>query len=103
QIEGAIDGLARDPAADGLVPQHQVTKVPAFLPDAHGVALHCAVGVLAGNSVFDQVEQKLATEDQAASALQIEFHLLRINEHGVEHVCGLLQNVIHQGGGIGND
>ena len=103
QVEGIFDLLARDAAGDFFVGQHELVEVQAFFPGAHGVRLHEAISVLAGDAVFDQVEQQLPAEDQAARAFEIGAHAFGIDEHGVDEVGGLIQKIVDEGGGVGQD
>src|SRR5208337_3535237 len=81
QIKGALD----------FCPRHS----PADL----GI-LHQSISVLARDTTFDQVEQQLSTENQAARALEIRQHALGIDEHSLDQVRRLVQQVIGERGGI---
>src|SRR5579859_2717379 len=103
QVEGMVELLAREARGDLLVFAHQGAKVQSLLPGTHGKFLHDAVGVFALHAAFGQVEQKLAAEDQAAGALQVLLHALRIDEHLLDQVGGFVEQIIHEDGGIGQD
>ena len=91
EVEGVLDLLARNFAGDFFVGQHELVEVQIFFPGAHGVRLHEAVGVLAADAVFDQVEQQLSAEDQAARALEVGAHALGIDEERVDRLVVLVR------------
>ena len=78
-------------------------KFEVFFPGAHGVGLHQAIGVFAADAVLDQVEQKLSAEDEAARAFKIRAHALGIDEHRVDQVGGLVQQIVGERGRVGQD
>ena len=78
-------------------------EVEVFFPGAHGVGLDEAVGVFAGDAVFDEVEQELSAEDQAARAFEIRAHAVGVDEHGVDQVRGFGQQIVDERGGVGED
>ena len=88
KIEGVFDLLARDSAGDLFVGEDQLVEVEILLPGPHGVRLDQAVGVFAAHTVFDEIEEQLSTEDQAARAFEVSAHAFGVDEHGVDQVGG---------------
>src|SRR5262249_55406934 len=86
-----------------LVFSYQGAEVQPLLPGAHGVSLHQAVGVFTRHAAFGEVEQKLPAEDQAARALEVFQHAVRVDKHPVNQVRGLVQQVVEQDGGVGQN
>src|SRR5205809_4292585 len=52
QIESPLDLLTGHTAGNIWVRKHQLAKIQSFLPCAHGVSLHHAIGVFARNTVL---------------------------------------------------
>ena len=78
-------------------------EVETLFPRAHGVTLHQAICVLAGNTALDQVEQQLSAEDEAARALEVRQHALGIDEHGLDQVRRLVEQVVGERSRVRND
>ena len=55
------------------------------------------------HAVLHQVEQQLSAEDQAVRALEVGPHALGIDEHRLDQVGGLVQQIVDQRGRIGQD
>ncbi len=53
--------------------------------------------------MLHQIQQQLSAENQAPRAFQIGQHALGVDEHCVNQVGGLLQQIIHQRSGVGNN
>src|ERR1700733_15192735 len=69
-------------------------KIEILFPGMHSVTLDEAIGVLARDAAFHQIEQQLTTEDQSFGALKIGEHALGINKHHFDQVGRLVEQVI---------
>src|SRR5579872_1979793 len=98
-----LDRSSRDESRDLCVFENQIAEIQILFPSAHGMRLHHSICVLPGHAVLHQIEQKLSAENQTAGAFEVAHHALGVDEHRVDEVGGLLQQVIHQRGRIRND
>src|SRR5208283_904043 len=103
QVESELDLCPRHSSANFGVVQDQLVEIEILFPRAHGVALHQAIGVFAGNAALDQVEQQLAAEDEAARTLEVSPHALGIDEQGLNQVRRLVEQVVGERGRVGDD
>ena len=53
--------------------------------------------------MLDQVEQQLSAEDEAARAFQVGAHALGIDEHGVDEVGALAEQIVDKRGRVRQD
>ena len=62
----------------------QRLKVAALFPDAHGVALHGAIGVLAAHAGLRQGQQHTLRVVQPAELVEITLHRFRVDEQAID-------------------
>ena len=84
-------GVGLEQRAEGL----------AFLPRRHGVALHDAVRLVAGQARRDQGEQHGLAEHEAVGALEVLEHAVGVHGHALDDVGRLGQHVVGQDAGVG--
>src|SRR3984957_16354798 len=94
QIKRPFNLSPRNPPADFPIVQNQFAEIQILSPGSHRMALHQSVRVLARNPALHQVEQQLPAENQALRALQIRQHAFRINEHGLNQIGRLIQQIV---------
>lgn len=82
--------------------QNQLSEVEAFSPRMHGVILDHSIRIFPRNPVLNEIEKKLAAEDQTFGAFEINLHSFWIDEHRVQQLGRFLQHVINQCGGVRN-
>ncbi len=61
-----------------------------------------AVGVFAGRR-FDEVEEELAGEDEAAGGFEVLQHAVGVDEQFFDEVRGLGEEIVGEDGGVGKD
>src|SRR5579863_4793460 len=98
-----LDRSSRDESRDLGIFENQIAEIQILFPSAHGMRLDHSISVLARYAMLHQIEQKLSAENQTAGAFEIAHHALGVDEHRVNEVGRLLQQVIHQRGRIRND
>ena len=65
--------------------------------------LHQAICVFARHAGLCEIEEELSAENQAAAALEVLQHAIRINQECVDQASGFVQQVIHENCRIGKN
>src|SRR5579884_1820587 len=99
EVEG---GIEVDAAGDLLVRAAELAEVELLLPGAHGAALDEAVGVVAGESRFDErVEDALAEEEEVAR-LEVPAHPLGPHDEALDEPGETVEHVVEREERVGN-
>ena len=93
-VEAVIDLFLRQVLRDIRVLLDARAEVLAFHPALHSVALYPLVGILAQHALVDNRQQDALAVDQAARAVHVVEHLVRVDEQLVDDVRELLRAVV---------
>ena len=78
-------------------------KNDAVAPGLHGGILDNGVGVLAQHALVDEREEDGPAEDEALRLAEVGQHARLVDDQAVQHLRRLLQHVVEQDAGVGED
>src|SRR5258707_15855384 len=81
----------------------QRLEVAFAAPHRHGVALHELVGVLAAGAFLGQGDQKALRMNEAAEAVEVLLHVLRVDQELVDQAREAVKGKIQRHPCIGRD
>ena len=103
EVENVLEFPGVQIFRDARVLGDTVTEAGFRFPGGHGVFLDGLVGFIARHSLFNQILEELAGEDEALGGIEVAEHALGEDAHLADDGGHFVEHVVDENGGIRED